>query len=129
MNYANIRFGKYKYKLLADEKVKTDIKKSAKIQDFIRLTGAGYLTVFAGYAWDGPSGPAVDSPTNMRASLFHDALYQLIREGKLSAKHRRQADLLYYRLCKQDKMNPVRALAEYLAIRAFGWMFTKKRVK
>ena len=41
------------------------------------------LTIRTGYAWDGPSGPTIDTKTFMRGSLEHDALYQLIRERLL----------------------------------------------
>ncbi len=52
------------------------------------------LQVYTRYAWDGPSGPTFDTPTNMRASLFHDALCQLINDGLLDKKYRRYADEL-----------------------------------
>ncbi len=35
----------------------------------------GVLTIRSGYAWDGPGGPAMDTPAAMYGSLSHDALY------------------------------------------------------
>jgi len=37
--------------------------------DYLGLTTDGILTVKKGYAWDGPSGPTVDTLNFMRASL------------------------------------------------------------
>jgi hypothetical protein len=61
-------------------------------RNFVTLTRDGLLTVNSLYAWDGPSGPTFDTPSTMRASLAHDALYQLMREGKLDQSYRIPAD-------------------------------------
>ena len=41
------------------------------------------LRIKEGYAWDGPSGPTIDTESSMRGALVHDALYQLLRMQKL----------------------------------------------
>ncbi len=64
----------------------------------------GHLTVHAHYAWDGPSGPTFDTPTNMRASLFHDALCQLIGEGLLDKVYRKYADELLRTHMLEDQL-------------------------
>ncbi|TCT21199.1 DUF1353 domain-containing protein [Thiobaca trueperi] len=87
---------------------------------FIDLTAEGWLTIRAGYAWDGPSGPTLHSPSFMRGSLIHDALYQLIREGHLPRTHRRAADRLLYDLCRRDGMWAIRAAWVWLAVRLVG---------
>jgi hypothetical protein len=56
------------------------------------LTMDGVLTVKSGYAWDGPSGPTFDRKTNMRGSVAHDALYQLMRQKWLGEAWREKAD-------------------------------------
>lgn len=67
---------------------------------FVKLTPSGFLFIKAGFAWDGPSGPMLDSQWVMTPSLVHDALYQLIREGKLSIDtYRSVADQLFYDMC------------------------------
>ena len=79
----------YKYQLVEAYTVKISIrpKKSvASPSEFIVLTADGLLTINKGYAWDGPSGPALDTCNFMRGSLVHDALYQLMRE-KLLDQH------------------------------------------
>jgi hypothetical protein len=83
------------------------------------------LTIKKGYAWDGPSGPTFDTPSFMRGSLVHDALYQLICEDSLPDFFRAYADRLLYRLCREDGMSSVRAWYVYKAVEAFGESHTK----
>lgn len=75
----------YKYVLLDDFQIQLrHVRPKANIvTPQIELTAEGLLTVRKGYAWDGASGPTFDTRSSMRASLVHDALYQLIREGQL----------------------------------------------
>lgn len=87
---------------------------------YIVLYENGWLWVRAGYAWDGPSGPTIDTANFMRGSLVHDALYQLIRQGKLGAEHRKYADQLLRKMCREDGMSWLRAWWVYRAVRAFG---------
>src|SRR3990167_5137648 len=63
------------------------------------------LYIFEGYAWDGPSGPAIDTKNFMVGALVHDALYQLMREKLLDAdKWRETVDEELVRLTKEDGM-------------------------
>jgi len=87
---------------------------------WIRLSPTGQLTIARGYAWDGPSGPTLDTPSFMRGSLVHDALYQLMREGRLSRDWRKGADMELRRLCLADGMSPLRAWWVYWGVRLFG---------
>lgn len=86
---------------------------------FIRWN-KGVLNLSPGYAWDGPSGPTVDTKTFMRGSLVHDALYQLMREEVLPRQYRKLADKVLYRMCREDKMMWVRAAWVYVAVRLFA---------
>lgn len=78
------------------------------------------IVVKAGYAWDGASGPALDTKTVLRGSLIHDALYQLIRDGFIDYAYRKPADKLFRRLCLEDGMHPLRAWWIYWAVRLFA---------
>ena len=86
--YIKYRSG-YKYWLAEEYQVKVSIipennvPKDKTTKSFIELTTDGVLTIKKGYAWDGPSGPTLDTKNSMRASLFHDALYQLMRENHI----------------------------------------------
>lgn len=112
----------YKYQLASAYKVQTAIYPKSDIDTrFIKLNTAGELVVSKAYAWDGPSGPVIDTPENMRASLVHDALYQLMRNKKLSARtHRKTADAAFRDMCKEDGVSGHAANLYYAALRKFG---------
>ena len=58
--------GGYKYQLKEMYCVTIDIKPVTAIHtDYIDLNTDGILTIFKGYAWDGPSGPTIDTLTFM----------------------------------------------------------------
>jgi len=78
------------------------------------------LTVMPGYAWDGASGPALDTPNTMVPSLVHDVFYQMIREGLLSKDYRKAIDGLFRQMCRDRGMNWFRAWYFYLAVQKFG---------
>jgi hypothetical protein len=114
--------GGYKYQLKDDYVTETGIVPSTPVQTlYIGLTLEGRITIKAGYAWDGPSGPTIDTLDFMRGSLVHDALYQLIREGHLEeAKHREPADRLLQKICIEDGMSALRAWWVYQGVRLGG---------
>ncbi len=120
-NYIRYR-ADYKYQLANSHKTSIPIKPKSDIEtDFIDLDTNGSLLVKKGYAWDGPSGPVIDTDENMRASLVHDALYQLMRNKELSSRtHRKAADQLFKDICKDDGVSNLRASIYYKALRRFG---------
>ena len=110
MTRGYIRYrSEYKYQLASDYRIKILIRPAANIvTDFIKLDTDGELTAKNGYAWDGPSGPVIDTKENMRASLVHDALYQLMRNKELNRRtHRKPADQLFRDICKEDGVSSV----------------------
>lgn len=109
----------YKYQTVEDYEIELDLRPPRRIKTkFIDFDEEGTLRIRAGYAWDGPSGPAFDTPTFMRASLVHDALYQLMREKHLDSKeHRDDADRVMRALCLEDGMWSIRAWWCYRAVR------------
>jgi hypothetical protein len=114
--------GGYKYQLVDDYQVRIDILPAAFIlTPFIRLDTDGLLSIVSGYAWDGPSGPAIDTKNFMRGSLVHDALYQLMRERKLDPETQREpADRILQRICLEDGMSSIRAWWVYTGVRFGG---------
>ena len=112
----------YKYQLASDYSIKTNIKPKKEVDEkFIKLDKKSNLTVVEGYAWDGPSGPVVDTKENMRASLVHDALYQLMRHKHLKAKELKdKADKLFKKICIEDGVPPVTAKIYYLGLKMGG---------
>jgi len=112
---------KYKYQLLQDYDIIVDIKPLIDIKtEFIILNTAGRLIIKKWYAWDGASGPTIDTKSFMRGSLVHDALYQLMREAKIGTKHRDYADRLLQRLCIEDGMYRWRAWYVYHSVKMFA---------
>jgi hypothetical protein len=110
----------YRYQLANDYSVDIGLAGFAHDGPYLSLYTGGGLVIRKGYAWDGPSGPTIDTKTFMRGSLVHDALYQLIREGALPAKLREFADRLLRKHCREDGMNWLRAWWVYRALRMFG---------
>ncbi len=85
---------------------------------YLWLGTNGVLSVKGGYAWDGPSGPTIDTPNFMAASLMHDALYQLFRMELLNPdRWRFAADQDLRRVCLERGMSRVRAWYVYSAVR------------
>ena len=85
----------YRYQLQEGYSLVISIRPAAAVaNDYIALDPQGVLRIAKGYAWDGPSGPTLDTRNFMRGSLVHDALYQLMREGLLDHTiHREAADI------------------------------------
>jgi hypothetical protein len=112
----------YKYQLAEGYKISISVKPKSNIEtEFIDLDTDGNLTVKNSYAWDGPSGPVKDTDENMRASLVHDALYQLMRNDKLKSRtHRKAADQEFKDICKADGVSNFRASVYYKVLRKFG---------
>ncbi len=112
----------YKYQLAEGYEVKTLIRPKAAIStDYIDLDIAGNLLIKKSYAWDGPSGPVKDTSENMRASLVHDALYQLMRIKELNTRtYRKTADIQFMVICKEDGVSSRTANLWYRGLRRFG---------
>ena len=110
----------YKYQLATNYRVKIPITGHTISQGPIKLTTGGFLTIRKGYAWDGPTW-AIDSKNFMRGSLVHDALYQLMRQGRLSSyAWRGKADKLLRDMCIQDGMWKIRAAWIFWAVQNFA---------
>lgn len=112
----------YKYQLTSDYSVWTSIVQASKIDtQFITLESNGWITIKSGYAWDGPSGPTIDTKNFMRGSLVHDALYQLMRDQLLDPKTWRDpADRELQKICIEDGMSTLRAWWVYEGVRLGG---------
>lgn len=88
--------------------------------EFISLAENGLLIIKSGYAYDGPSGPTIDTPDSMRGALVHDALYELMRKDLLSIHWRDEADEEFYQILKEDGMSRSRAKIWYYSVRMFA---------
>ena len=87
---------------------------------YIKLFPDGKLLIKAGFAWDGPSGLTLDTKSSIRGSLVHDALYMLIRNQKIPAIYKDEADYIINRMCLEDGMWKWRAWAWLGTLRKFA---------
>lgn len=111
----------YKYQLAEEYREFIPIYPPRDIKtEWIELSPAGYLRIKRNYAWDGPSGPTIDTKSSIRGSLKHDALYQLIEMGSLPESYRELADKELKNTCLEDGMLHLRAELWEDAVRLFG---------
>ena len=115
----------YKYQLSKGHVVTLPFGPEKDIRTkYIDFTRDCVLHVKRGYAWDGASGPVIDTKANMRGSLVHDALYQLIRHTFLSIKgHRDPADKLFRDMVIADGVSKWRAYTWFYGLKWFGKKF------
>jgi hypothetical protein len=117
------KLGDYEYQLMEPYVFETEWTLPAAIVTagkWVALSKTGRLALKKGYAWDGPSGPSIDTKNFMRGSLVHDACYQLMRERLLPQSRRKPADVLLWLICLADGMSRARADYVFHAVRAFG---------
>ena len=79
-------------------------------------------TLLVGYAWDGSSGPAIDTRACMRASALHDVWCQAMRKNLYKNSYRNwlRGASEYRRLCRADGMPAWRASLRYSLVCTYG---------
>ncbi len=109
---------RYKYTLTEEYlyKAKIEVKEPCDL-GLLAISPEGVLRIRPGYAWDGPSGPTIDTGNFMRASLVHDALYQLMRDEKIGQDQRPLADEILRDICLEAGMSRIRAWWVFKAVR------------
>lgn len=116
--------GSFKYQLHRDvEVLLPELRSTAGVglTGMLTLTPGGLLRIRKRYAWDGPSGPVVDRSSTLRASLVHDALYQLMRAGFLDRDLCQEpADRVFQRIYLEDGGWKWLGAVYYRGLRAFG---------
>lgn len=90
------------------------------ITDFYEILSDGTLIGQTGYAYDGPSGPTIDSKSAMRPALGHDIVYQAMREGLLPWSYKKAIDDDFYRWLREDGMWKFRAKIWHKAVTKRG---------
>lgn len=111
----------WKYRLCEEYAIQTKLRVEGYIHTaFISLSPSGVLTIKKGYAWDGASGPTIDTKSTMRGSLVHDALYQLGRLKLLPENGKALADKLFYFILKEDGTGRFRSWYYWRAVVLFG---------
>jgi len=110
----------YKYQLAENAHFDTPITGFRINLKYVTLETGGNLVVFKGYQWDGASGPTLDDNTNMRGSLVHDVLYQILREEELTQEYRKIADKVLFQILREDGMPWWRSKYYYWGVRIGG---------
>lgn len=87
---------------------------------YYTLSTNGELVILEGYVWDGPSGPAIDTPNFMPGSLVHDVLYEMLRKGQLPQRFRSRIDNILDLINKANKMTWIRRWWVKRAVRKFA---------
>lgn len=116
------RMPAYKYQTVKPLVFLTDICPDEEIQHpFFTLQKDGVLTVNAGYAWDGASGPAIDTKSFLRGSLAHDVFYQMNQlRLPIPLDWKDKADDLLARLVCEDGMSKLRCWWVRKSVGIFG---------
>jgi hypothetical protein len=120
-----------KYQLYEEYTAKTPIIEHEAKTTWIQLKEDGTLILAIGYAWDGSSGPTIDTKTGMQASAEHDAFCKLVRYGLLPDSLEKDIDQRYYDKCIEDKMWKLKAKWRYKALKKVSSYFkpsSRKRV-
>lgn len=116
---------RYKYQLVEDEIVQLSVDFHTNIVEDYVILNRKELLIKKGYCWDGASGPTFDTKATMRASLIHDALYQLIKLERLPMAAREIADDIFHEILIQEGVPAWRANTWYWAVRNFGRLSLK----
>ena len=125
-----MKYSKYKHKYKFKVEENFSIELPFKIPDFEHQYASlkdGILSVKRGYAWDGASGPIINTQDTLVASLVHDVLYQAMRLNliKSSEENKRIADKNFFEILKMHGVNSIRRKVWYFAVRLFGKKSTK----
>jgi len=120
----------YKYQLNEEYQHRLGFKPNRQCShDYITLYEDGRLVIKKGYAWDGPSGPTVDTKSSMRGALVHDALYQLMRLELLNRSFRTDTDKEMKRVMYEDGMWRWRVYLWYRSVSKFAGFASKSKNK
>jgi hypothetical protein len=118
MKYTKIT--SYKYELHEDLSVQLpELVKYSFYHEYFSMA-EGLIFIRKGYAWDGVSGPTIDTKNTFVAGLVHDALYQAIRGKFLPPSEKKTADKIFRRLLRENGMSWFRAQYFYLGVKWFG---------
>lgn len=97
---------------------------------YYKLTDRGELYIYPGLVWDGASGPAIDTKTNMRSSLVHDVLIYMVQDKLLpdDLNTKWLVDSQYMRLSREDGMRWFRRWYHFFGIQLNKWNKKIRRV-
>jgi hypothetical protein len=111
---------RYKYRLTDDYMVGIEVPQEISVETEWASLHNGLLVLTKGYMWNGPNFVR-DTVDALRASLVHDAGYNLMAEGLLKKKPWKKVfDKAFYRVLRKDGMGWFMAKVYFRAVRIFG---------
>jgi len=120
----------WKYQLVkSTEQLLTFASGKDIVTEYVHFYKTGLLWLREGYAWDGPSVSTIGDYTNMRGSVMHDAIYQLMRLGLLHSKYRDMADREFRSMCRKDGICSSRADMYFDDVHLFGGLYAIRQVE
>jgi len=106
----------HSHKLTEPYSIDVPIKDTAR-HDLISLEN-GRLTIDKGYDWNGVT--TLPTKNRLRASLVHDALYDLLAHKKLHERSKKIIDDIYVNIAIEDGEPYLTAIFMKLGLRALG---------
>ena len=106
-----------KYCLSEKFSIQTPVTGYTIFDPWFELTESGWLFVYRGFCWDGPSGPTFDTKDSLKASLVHDVFCILMRDGRVN--YRQWQDIVnafFMKMCIDDGMPVWRAKLWYMGV-------------
>jgi hypothetical protein len=85
-----------------------------------QIERGGTLTVYSGFSWDFGSGPAIDTPSVVYASLAHDAFCHLTNRRLIPWTCRAIADRYYRELLKMNGTSLPRRWWQWAAVSIYS---------
>ena len=111
----------YKYQVTRAYRIRLAIVPFEPVDlPFVKMSITGLTEILPGYAWNGASGPTIDTLNSMIGSLIHDVIYQLIRLGLIDPRFKEYGDGLLHDICVEDGMYHWRANLWRWAVLEFG---------
>lgn len=98
----------------------------------VELFPSGWLKIHLSYAWDFASGPTINTKSTIRGSLAHDAIADLIKEGRIEAcgldvnKTWELSNDLIARLMEEDGAFKLRCIIWHWILDKFGFKTASK---
>jgi len=101
------------------------VKRVAKVEGALLVTGE--LIVYAGTEYDFGSGPAVDTPAVVIASLAHDMICHLTNARAIPWACRAMGDRMYREMMRQNGAGFVRRWGHWLGVRGYSELIARWR--
>ncbi len=118
--YTRTNHPRWKWRLTRDYSRRVEWTGQDVIHPWVTIINS-ILRIPENYHWNGTDAPSIDTHTNILPSCVHDACYQAIHTGAMPmGPGKAFADRLFYELCREYGMHPIRAWYHYWAVRRFG---------